>query len=172
MNKPEYIVVDEMRTLIGKVKTALNLTVLNFQHGYVRDLKQRLTAMSKTVVDDALKFPCVWMVEPFIEVLGTPGYYSTVQRLYFYLMTGTDKNHTPDERMDKSYKLILLPIYREMITQLVLSKVFSVPNRETFEHQRTIQYFWGHEQQTAVPDIVDCLEIYIPNIKVNNNLNC
>nr|MBA3971805.1 hypothetical protein [Bacteroidota bacterium] len=65
MNDPEYILVDEMDTLVASVKAELSLPVLNYQYGYLRELQETLIEYSKTIQYSALKYPLVWLVQPF-----------------------------------------------------------------------------------------------------------
>lgn len=62
MNKPEYILVDEVGSVVTAVKAALSLTVLNYQYGYVTELKETLATFDKSEAFADKKFPLIYLV--------------------------------------------------------------------------------------------------------------
>lgn len=170
MNNPEYILTDEMRTIVAAVKTALALTVLNYQHGYVRELDETLKQWEADPASFDKKYPLVYLFEPFTETRSTYAYWSDVKDMKLFILYGTAQTLKADERMTDVFKTILLPIYRELIKQIDKSKVFV--NQKTVFHNKTNLYYWGENQQSVLTDPVDCIEISSLQLKVKNNPNC
>lgn len=170
MNKPEYIVVDEIGTVVEAVKTSLELDVLNYQYGYVEELNETLQQWSKNPDFAVLKFPLVWAMQPFTIVRGEQGIYGSVEGLRVFIINSSEKTQKAAQRMEDNFKEVIYPIYREFMEQLNVSVAFvDSPNRR---HRFTDRYWWGEAQQAVLNDVVDCSEISQLELKIHNNQNC
>lgn len=170
MNNPEYILTDEMGTIVAAVKTALSLPVLNYQYGYVYELNETLKQMEANPAMYDKKFPLVWLAEPYTEKRSTYAYWADVLDMRMFIMSSTSKTVKSTDRMTDVFKPILLPIYRELIKQIDNSPVF-VKQKEVV-HNKINRYYWGEAQQSVLNDPVDCIEISNLQLKIKNNPNC
>ena len=131
MNQPEYIVVDEIGTVVEAVKTSLGLDVLNYQYGYVEELNETLQQWSKNPDYAPLKFPLVWAMQPFTIVRGEGGIYGSVEGLRIFIINSSGKELKAKDRMENNFKTVIYPIYREFMSQLNLSPAFGdAPQRK------------------------------------------
>lgn len=170
MDNPEYILTDEMGVVVEAVKTQAALPTLNYQYGYVEELNETLKQYEADPTKYNQKFPLVWLAEPYDLERGKAGIYGTYT-IDLFIINTTDKTWKATERMAQNYKPILLPIYREWLSQIVLSTVFAEQNVEVIQHRVTKGYYWGIQQQSVLNDAVDCLKISA-KLKVHNNQNC
>lgn len=170
MNNPEYIVVDEIGAVVGAVKTSLNLDVLNYQYGYVEELNETLQQWSKNPDYAVLKFPLVWVMQPFTIVRGKRMVYGSVEGLRIFIINGSNPNLKAAQRMTDKFKPVIYPIYREFMAKLNKHKAF-VHCLER-KHRFTDRYYWGEAQQSVLNDVVDCSEISNLELEIQNNQNC
>lgn len=167
MNNPEYILVDEMATIVTSVKTALSLPVLNYQFGYVDELKNNMHKMSQDSVNAALKMPLVYFVQPFTVRRDDFRYYGKAS-LELFVVNKSTQDWTATERMTSNFKPVIYPITRELISQIARSKVFaeSIPGK--VPHKVTDLYYWG-DQQKILNEIFDCQFITGLELTIKNN---
>jgi len=171
MNNPEYILTDEMATIVAAVNTALGLPVLNYQFGYVEELNETLNQMEQNPAGFDDKFPLVWLAEPFIIKRGIAGIFGRTNPDIF-IINSTDKTWKATERMEQNYKTVLLPIYRVLLNQIVLSVVFDTPTIDSLPHTLTKGYYWGEAQETVLNDSVDCLKVGSIELLIHNKQDC
>jgi hypothetical protein len=170
MNNPEYILVDELKEVVSKVKTALNIPVLNYQYGYVEELNQTLDQWSKSKDHAQGKYPLVWVMQPFVINRGDKGVYGSVEGLKIFIITGSDQNLKAPQRMEQKFKAIIYPVYRELMNQINRHKAFE--SSYSRKHRFTDRYYWGEAQQRVLNDVVDCSEISNIELKIKDNPNC
>jgi len=166
LNKPEYILVDELATIVAAVKTALGLSVLNYQYGYVTELNETLNEFNETLEYRALKFPLVWVSQPFDIKRGNINYYGEVS-LDVFIFNRTDQALKAVDRMANNFKPVIYPIYRELIRQIVLSPVFMNSSDTDMPHSITDRYYWDGINK-AMTDIVDWRYIKFKELLINN----
>lgn len=183
MNNPEYILVDEFGVkdpvtdlltsgILFDVKTALGLPALNYQYGYVKELQEHLEQWGKSEAKAALKFPLVWIKQPFTVVRNTQGFFGIVSDLSMFVIHSTAPELKAKKRMTDKFKPVIYPIYREIINQIDLSPVFSNLGIPDIPHRFTDRYYWGEDQKTVIPDAVDVMEINFQTLRITNNSNC
>lgn len=171
MNNPEYILTDEMATIVAAVKAELGIPVLNYQYGYVEELNQTLKQWEEAPTKFALKFPLVWLAEPYNTLRGEVGIYGSAEPS-LYIINSTTKEWKAEDRMTNNYKPILYPIYREILNQVVKSPVFDHVLVESIGHTVTKGYYWGENQQSVLNDAVDCLKVGGLKLRISDNANC
>lgn len=177
MNKPEYIVVDEMGAVVDAVRVNPDLAllgmVLNYQYGYVKELNEILTQWAETSEHSPKKFPLIWLEQPFNIVRGeSAAYYGRIELMRIFIMMQTDGNYKAADRMANIYKTTLYPIYRELLRQLTLTTAFSTNVLEKIRHTVQDRYFWGEGQASVLDDKVDCMILTIRDLQIQNNFNC
>lgn len=170
MNNPEYILVDELALVVAKVKAALSLTVLNYQYGYVKELDETLQQWSKSREHASLRFPLIWVMQPFVEVRGEKGIYANVEGLKLFIINSTDKTWKAEQRMTENFKKVIYPIYRELMNQINRHKAFE--SCYSRKHKLTDLYYWGEQQSSVLTDPVDVGEISALELKIKDNPNC
>lgn len=179
MNKPEYIIVDEFGLIANEIEAVLlalpvpPISSLNYQYGYIRELNETLQQWSKTETDRVLKFPLLYLEQPFnVQRSTSAATYGKLDVVRVFIINETQLNWKAKDRMDNNFKPIIYPIYRELLNQIDLSQAFSTQSADQIEHTFTDRYFWGNDQQNVLNDKIDCSIVTFRNLTVNNNPNC
>lgn len=170
MNSPEYILTDEMATVVAAVKTALSLTVLNYQYGDRDELNETLKQYEADPGNFDKKFPLVWLQEPYTTEVGFQNIWGIAQ-VNILIIKDTDRTWKATDRMTNNYKPHLFPIYRSLLDELVLSTVFEAVSKPDLTHKLTKGYYWD-KQQEIFNDAVDCLILGSLKLRIHNNQNC
>lgn len=172
MNAPEYIVVDELGTVTASTKTALPLTVLNYQYGYIKELNETLQEWDKDPANRAVRFPLTWIEQPMNIICGESGaYWGRIELLRVFFMLNTVPNKKAPQRMTDSFKAVLYPLKREWLNQLDLSIAFHTDGIQKLKHIEQDVYYWG-DQANVLTNPVDCHIITIRDLLIANNPNC
>lgn len=175
MNDPEYILVDEVETLVSKASAKLNAQnvftgSINYQYGYLPELQATLKEYSKTVEFSTKKYPIVWLVQPFTINRVDGGYYGDTT-LRFFIIQQSEAGLRAPERMEQKFKPILYPIYRELLNQFLnAGNIFDGLMGDNLPHSVTDRYYWGDAQ--ILNDVFDCMEISNMKLKISNKQNC
>ena len=173
MNNPEYILTDVFAEIVASVKAALGIDVLNYQFGYIASLNETLQQWNKVQDFQKLKFPCLWLQQPFTIVRSQdPRTYGRTQNLKVFIMTTSNIAQKPEQHMNEVFKPILYPIYRELLNQINHHPAFSVQSGLQIPHVKTDRYWWGEAQQNEIADVVDVIEIADLQLMINHNPNC
>lgn len=168
MNNPPYIVVDEMGAVVAAVKTSLSLPNLNYQYGYVNELKETLKKMGTTATYEAKKFPLVYLVQPFSITGGDINFYGKVS-LELFIINKTVQDKKAVQRMTDNFKPIINPIKRELIEQISRSVAFMDTDDSAISYKETDMYYWGEDQQAKmINDVFDCKFINGLNLTIRH----
>lgn len=170
MNQPEYILTDVFKQVCAQVQAALGIPVLNAQYGYIDELNETLKQYSDTVQFRTQKYPLVWLREPFTMRHNVPGFFGVVDDATIFIINGTTKDLKAERRMNENFKPIILPIYRQLFTELNNHGAIGLEYKRP--HSTINRYYWGPKQQDEINDLIDCMEINNLLIKVNDNQNC
>lgn len=172
MNSPEYILTDEMELIVESARAALDLPSLNYQYGYIEELNITLQEYEQDRQKFDVKFPLVWLAEPYtMDCGGDTSIYGSAN-IDLFLIASTDINWKAAERMANNYKPLLHPLANEILRQLSISEVFNHQVVEQIKRKITKGYYWGTGQQAVLNDSVDCLKLSITPLRVNNKDNC
>lgn len=181
MNNPEYILTDVFKGLaanatvnLASVLAAISASAqVNFFYGYVTELNTTLDQLSKSAPGVVKKYPFIWLEQPYTVNRGIANWYgSTTLRLF--LVMESNVNYKAADRMQKVYKPILYPIYRELMKQIHESPVFISPGLDRIPHLKTDYYYFSDPtgKKAVFSDVVDCLCISGLKLNINSNPNC
>jgi hypothetical protein len=171
MNDPEFYMVDEIGTLVNNMGTKLSMNI-NYQYGYLMELQNTLKEYSKTVEFSAKKYPLLWLVQPFSINRKDGGYYGDTT-LRMFIIQESEKGLRASERMTETFKPVIYPIYRELISQILdAGHLFDGLMGGNLPHTVTDRYYWGEDQQNIINDVFDCMEISNMKLKISNKQNC
>jgi len=173
MNTPEYIVVEQLGLVVAEIKGTLELPVLNYQYGYIKELDETLRQWGTNSVDAVQRFPLVYVEQPFRLIRGeSAAYYARIELLRIFIMQSTQITYKASERMQFNYKPIIYPIKRELLNQLDLSVAFNTNGISTIKHIEEDRFYWGESQQSVLTNPVDCTIVTIKDLVLANNPNC
>jgi hypothetical protein len=110
------IVVRELEKVVKATSLALygDETAINFISGD----GNMIIAMLKDI-DKDVRYPCILVVQPFAEYLGTGMLKTTLDRVI--IVTITNSNNPILVRYNETFEPVLYPIYEEFIKQLIRS---------------------------------------------------
>jgi len=158
MSSNEYILTDEMETVVTAVKADLQLPVLNYQYGYVEELIQTLKQMEASPGQFDSKYPLVWVAEPYIMDRTDPSVYGIAECDVFIINT-SQKDWKAKERMQYNFKPVIIPIYLSILQQIPANPAFSHTDGMVPKHRTVNRYYFSEQGKTILTDVVDCRKI-------------
>lgn len=178
-----YILVDEFGILdangllvsgiMKAVQDALKLPVLNYQYGYIDELNETLEQYALTQQFDSLKYPLVWLAQPFRVKREDPLVYGETKDAMLFFIHQTSPEYKAKDRMKNIFKPTLYPLYLETLNQIKLSSVFD--NAYSLPHEVVDYYFYGDEEsgtykgnKSHLNDVIDCLQVTNLKLKINH----
>lgn len=171
MTDTQYILTDELEPVVAAVKAALGLSVLNYQYGEVEELNETLKQWEADPVKYHLKFPLVWVAEPYQITIGEAGIYGTAE-VNLFVINATQKTWKAKERMENNFKPVILPIYRELLKQIGMNVAFDHPFGRVPEHKTINRYYLGENRQSTLNDVVDAMKISGMKLRISEKQNC
>ena len=164
------ILTDEFATVVEAVKTALNLSVLEYQYGYIEELNVTLKEFENNPTKFDKKFPMIWLAEPFDTVKGEPELHGICDPDIF-IFAKTKKEWKASKRMTEVFIPVIYPIYNELLKQIVLSTMFDHIDASMIKHTLRKGYYWDEQSKVFNSD-VDCLRIRGMGLRLFNKQNC
>lgn len=168
MDKPEYILVDEIGIVVEAVRVSLGLPKLNYRYGYLKELNETLNQQNADPADP-VKYPLIWLMQPLNITRGIQGFFGIARGLRIFIINEADKDWKAEERMAQNFKTILYPIYRELLVQFDISPVFATQGVVNIKH-KMIDRYWTKD--IGLDDTIDCVEVGDLELPINQNQNC
>ena len=179
MNTPGFVFVDVFAEVVAEVLASLQLEegaevwpVLNYQYGYIKELNQKLVNWNTAPETSNLRFPLVYVAQPFQINKGLDNNFGVTQDLRVFVMNSSNKDWTAEERMVNNFKPILYKIYHQLLIEIDLHTAFVTQHDKLIRHGLIDRYYWGEQQKQVLDDVVDCLELRNLQLTVDNNYNC
>lgn len=90
----------------------------------------------------------------------------------FIICTLTNPSDRSNDRQEKNFKPILLPIFTELINQITLSESFGTPTVNELKITKWDRYFWGTQaiDKNILNDCVDAVEVESISLQLINNI--
>lgn len=180
MSLPIYIV-DEIGAVVSTVSTKLltqlqtvdsNIQAVNYYYGHPKQIAIDLFQKDASDTQNYYKYPAVFLFMDFNEYVGKDlGIQTTVKNLRIIIATSTDLNLKTAERYTQKFKLLLYPIYYELITQLWKSKKILAASASQIIHTKRDCPLWGQTDKNVTNSWLDAIEISDLQLKFYNK-NC
>jgi len=140
---------------------------ISYQHGHLQEIIETLIQYDKTESKRYKKYPLVILIE---DIKERHGQYFTELDLNIILVFHTKKDYKSQERYEKTFNPILLPMYENLMNALFYNKYLLVNDVSQIDHTKTNRLYWGREAlagNTAnkTGDAIDAVEINIRNLK-------
>lgn len=171
MTTDQYILTDELETVVAAVKAALGLSVLNYQYGEVEELNETLKQWEADPAKFNLKFPLVWVAEPYKISHKEVGIYG-IAEVNIFVINQTKKDWKAKEREDNNFKPVIRPIYKELMNQICLSTSFDHPFFKWPDHDEWKRSYLGENRQSTLNDVVDAMKISGMKIRIHEKQSC
>ena len=159
----ELHLTDILGTTVTATATALGIDI-QYMFGDVQEVVTKLSIMSKESTTVKKKYPLIAL---FTDIPETRGERTDVQSRVviptLIIATFTSKNYHANERMEKSIKAKLQPIYDEFMKQIELNEDFLVLSEMLIKHTKINRLSWGQSAIFTVnnlgSDFIDAIEI-------------
>lgn len=164
----EQHLTDVIGTIVTATAEALDINI-KYMYGDVNEVVNRLSIMSKTPEAVVNKYPLFAMFTDIPEKRETSeDIQSEVVIPTIVIATFTKSNYHSTERMEKSIKLILHPIYEAFLEQLRISNL--IKNYSLIPHTKVNRLSWGQSAifttNNAGSDFIDAIEIKDLSLKI------
>ena len=115
---------------------------INYVFGNSRYVKDRLDELSKMPKGNEIKFPLIALFCPFIENRDSPGYLSKAA-VNVLIANSSSKQWSNEERLARSFRNILRPIYRRLLDALREDGRIDFGYDEVVRHNYSENYSYG-----------------------------
>lgn len=164
---------DDMATIVSRVSSAVTLKLQEtdpkiegvwYEFGTKLEIIETLSQKSKGDVYKFRKYPLVCLFTDIPYSLGNNVNDTGELRLNMAIIYGTKATLKAKERLERNFKLIIMPIYDELLKQFTISGDIFLGASATvnIRHTATRKYYWGTQPidgKNAFNDFVDGLEI-------------
>lgn len=166
---------DDLGTVVSAVSVAITpklqeydskITGVHYWFGTKLEIIETLTQKSKNDVDRLKKYPLVCL---FIDVDENKGLQKgSVEdvKLNMAIIYGTLHNFKAYERLEKTFKPVIMPIYFELLKQISLhgNMFMGATPVNNIKHKIARKYRWGEtpisgDNKNMIQDFVDGLEL-------------
>lgn len=148
---------------------------LYFIQGNKKEILSVLQAMTKGPKTKDKKYPVIALFRDVKENLfEMKDGISTTFNAHLAIFTLTSPTYRADEREEKVFKKILIPIFEEFIRQLGKSKAFGMPTVKEMAIKKWDCYFYGsgfadgNKDRNILLDFVDAIDIESISLKLKN----
>lgn len=163
----EVYIEDVMSAIVAEIH--YNGADVFFDYGNYVEIANKLSEKNR----NNTKYPLFALIEDITE---TESNEDDVYKIYDFTMIiayHTLQNYSTQQRLTNIFKLILQPLYRNLLDEMLSSTYFKI-TRDYIEHTKTNRYFLGSEtpNQNKFNDFVDAIEINFRNVKLLKQSNC
>lgn len=178
----DIIVIPELfKEVAAKVHQALSTRATDqfpvyFDYGHYTEVTRNLTSKDGSISQKGKKYPLIWLVMDFVEKVGDTTDYCELPDLQLIIATVTTPAITTPQRIEKTFKPRLYPIYAELMNQIEQSGFFSVSDPEAIPHERILRPYWGGQdtygngQANLFNDFIDAIQIRKLKLTVNESV--
>lgn len=141
-----------------------SIQAVNYQNGHKKELFETLIQMGQARSTDALKYPCIYLVQDFSEERNPRTGIYTDTRLNVILMHHTEAQHKVGDRYQKVFKPVLYPLYYAFMEALAKHPLILQGAQDDIRHMKTDRVYWGRQaaggtDRLALSDYLDAIEI-------------
>lgn len=142
---------------------------LHFDHGNYIELANKLGLKNR----NNRKYPLFVLIQDVTETETDEDAIYKVYDFNMIIVYHTKQNYSTQQRLTNIFKLILQPLYRKLLDQMISSNKFEI-SQDYIEHTKTNRYFLGSEtpNQNQLNDYVDAIEINFRNMKLKKESTC
>lgn len=144
-----------------------------YEHGHILEIDNTLTEKENSNLYNK-KYPLVMLLQPFTENLGDGRV--SISDLRLIICTNTESDIKANERYKETFKPVLIPIYDQLINEIIESGLFLFDEELRPSHNRIDRPFYGISSQNGtvryvMSDKLDAIEITNLNVNYIKN-NC
>lgn len=159
------------RPVVAGAALQLGKTIY-YRYGHREEIVKDLAALETGKTTKGQKYPLIWLVMDFEEDQGNdPHIYSDLSAS-FIIATGTQPDWTEEERRDKTFIPILLPIYGAFLDQINSSSSLMMPYTSLIKRKFLLRPYWGNGAANIFNDFCDVIEIKNLKLAVRQQIDC
>lgn len=148
---------------------------INYTFGNAQYVKDKLDVLSKTPNGNEIKYPLIALFCPFNEDRKDSDYH-TKAKVRILIACASCQDWSNEERLEKSFKNILRPIYHRFLEALEEDNRLDFGYDGSISHEYSENYSYGRygavtSSGEAVTDFIDAINITNLDIKVKPS-NC
>jgi len=137
---------------------------IKFMFGPVDEVIMKLSAMSKTPTTNTKRYPLLVLFTDVAEQRGQDvGTSATITIPSIIIAHVTLQSYTAEQRMEKVFKPVLLPLYEMFLSELEENTTTQVLSRNLIPHTKINRLAWGRTalftERDAGTDFIDAIEI-------------
>lgn len=169
----QVYIVDEMRSVIAKVNTALATKnfgqTVYYMYGHPKEINNRLQELTNSPTEANKKFPLVILFTDITIKKTEPGFFGTA-KLRMLIANITEPTYIAEQRTELNFKPVIHPIKDELLNQIERYKQFTFEGE--LQYEETDMYFYGSQinDKNVFTDRIDGTELN--NIQININNKC
>lgn len=161
-------VVDVIASIVSNVSTALGYTV-HFRHGHIIEINNVISKIRQG--DSSKVWPMIALLHDFKQ---DEEYNGTKCRFKLLIVTRSSDKYIAEDRKEKTFKTVLVPIYNELKKQIIASK-YVVDKPSEIKWPRVDHYFYGTptvmgSDSNIFDDWIDCIEL--ENLELTISIPC
>lgn len=144
-----------------------------FMHGHPKEILSRLQALSTGPDTKNKKYPLICLFRDIKEILGEGMYgLTSFSKPRIAFVTITKPEFRADQRKEKNFDPILIPIFEEFINQIRTSEFFGSPTMEQLQVVKWDRYYWGVNlaDSTVMNDYIDAIDLESISLNLINNI--
>ena len=154
-------IIDRMNVNLTK-KGIMNV---GFMFGSIKEILNNIENITENRSVSRYKYPLIALITNAVEKeVRDTNIFSEV-RLNFIIIMNTDKDLKATERLEKNFKKVLIPIYREFLYQIKINPLF-YNGEGIVQHDKTRDYNLGRYNLKEVDGIK--LNDYLDAILIDN----
>ncbi len=175
-------VVQMMGNIVTAVQAAIltqlqgansDIVAINYLFGHPLELIATLQEKQKSPTSKMNIYPLVMLFTDIPEHWGNPGGYYADVTLQMVIAYSSKPDLKAADRLTKNFLPILLPIYQELMKQIVASGYFVTQNQKGLKHIKLDRYYWGKtglygNTANQFNDFLDAIEIKDLQLKLTN----
>jgi len=163
----EQYIEDVLSAIVANIH--YNTADVFFDYGNYIEIANKLSEKNR----NNTKYPLFVLIE---DVTETETDEDGVYKIYNFNMIiayNTLAKYSTQERLTNIFKLVLQPLYRQLLDQMKSSGKFKI-EKDYIEHTKTNRYFLGSQtpNQNQLNDFVDAIEINFRNVKLFTLSTC
>jgi len=174
MEKVNVYIEDDFREIVKRTSDAVlsqvqqaqpNTVAVQYYFGTLMEFQESLLQKGQTAGGKNLKWPCVYLFLDVTEPRGLDTNETANLRIRIAILNQTSRTFKAEERFERNFKPIIMPIYYELMKQISLSGYFlGAGYQSSIRHNTTRRYYWGTESAAGntankLSDPIDGLDI-------------
>lgn len=165
---------DVLATIIKNESAALGtqslIQTINYQYGHKSELIETLFQMDKSDPAAYQKYPLIYLVLDFKEIIDDSKSYFGTAVLNILIMHSSELSYKTTERYLNVFKPVLYPLYISLLNQIPKHKAFSVygnPKHEKYDRPLVGVPAAIEGNKLLINEYVDAIEIANLNLLLN-----